>query len=89
LALSFGETFGNLLTKEVKESMPSAVSLEHIERRRRALGLSMAELSRRSNVGYRRLWYALAGEQIDAPELARIERALQAAERADVYSTAS
>jgi hypothetical protein len=68
--------------------MSSAVSLEQIERRRRRVGLSVAELSRRSSTPYRRLWYALCGEQIQPTELVRIERALQAAEREDVFSTA-
>lgn len=67
--------------------MPSAVSLDLIERRRRATGLTIAELSRRSLVPYRRLWYALAGEQIEAPELARVERVLTAAERESAYPT--
>ncbi len=64
--------------------LPSPVAnLEYVERRRRSAGLSMAELARRSRVGYRKLWYGLAGEKIEPAELERINHVLEQAERSD------
>jgi transcriptional regulator with XRE-family HTH domain len=52
-----------------------------LDDRRRLTGLSVAELARRTGVGYDRLWRHFCGSHLETAELARIERALAAAER--------
>ena len=49
--------------------------------RRRLTGLSVAELSRRTGLGYDRVWRHFCGSQLEIAEMARLERAIAAAER--------
>jgi hypothetical protein len=53
-----------------------------LDDRRRLSGLSVAELSRRTGLGYDKVWRHLCGSKLEPTELARLERALSAAERA-------
>lgn len=64
----------------------TAVVLENVERRRRSLGLTVSELSVRSRVPYRKLWYGLRGERIDADEIQRLNHVLDSAERASIFA---
>ena len=52
-----------------------------LDDRRRLSGLSVAELSRRTGVGYDRLWRHFCGSHLEEAELTRVELALAAAER--------
>jgi predicted transcriptional regulator len=60
------------------EVITNAMTLDD---RRRLAGLSVAELSRRSGVGYDRTWRALVGSKLEAKELRRIEAVVASAER--------
>ena len=52
-----------------------------LDYRRRVVGLSMAELSRRSQLPYSRVWHGLAGTHLEPDEMRRLELVLTAAER--------
>ena len=52
-----------------------------LDDRRRLAGLSVAELSRRSGLGYDRVWRHLCGSKLESKELRRIEAVVASAER--------
>jgi hypothetical protein len=56
-------------------------SVMTLDDRRRLYGLSVAELARRTGLGYDRTWRHLCGSKLEAKEIARIERVVAAAER--------
>jgi hypothetical protein len=49
--------------------------------RRRLTGLSVAELARRTNLGYDRTWRHFCGSKLEPAEMRLIERTIAAAER--------
>ena len=52
-----------------------------LDDRRRIAGLSVAELSRRTGLGYDRVWRHLCGSKLESTEVRRIESVLTSAER--------
>lgn len=53
-----------------------------LDDRRRLSGLSVAELARRTGVGYDRVWRYLCGAKLGHAEVKLLEQAIDSAERA-------
>ncbi len=65
------------------------MALIQLDGRRRQVGLSLAELARRSRIPYSRLWNALTDDRLDSTEVVRVEHVIEQAEReADRYHAA-
>lgn len=57
------------------------MALTYLDDRRRHVGLSLAEVARRSRIPYSRLWMALTDDRLDSTEVSRVEHVIQQAER--------
>ena len=57
------------------------MALIHLDTRRRQVGLSLAEVARRSRIPYSRLWNALTDDRLNSIEIGRVEHVLDQAER--------
>jgi hypothetical protein len=57
------------------------MALIQLDDRRRMVGLSLAELARRSRIPYSRLWNALTDDRLAQPEITRVEHVIEQAER--------
>lgn len=57
------------------------MALTHLDVRRRELGLSLAEVARRSRIPYSRLWNALTDDRLNTAEVVRVQHVLEQAAR--------
>lgn len=56
------------------------MALIQLDDRRRQVGLSLAELARRSRIPYSRLWNALTDDRLNSTEVVRVEHVIEQAE---------